>query len=167
VFAGGMHPADLQSELEHDGARELLETAPLARFAYSALDGAPMVIPIGFLWSRGAVVLCTSVGSPKVRALAEYPRVAVTIDRGSTPAESRALLIRGEARVQIVDGIPDEYITAARKVMSDEEVAAFEQQVRQMYPQMARISITPGWARYYDFGGGRLPRSLQRLAEGG
>jgi hypothetical protein len=34
-----------------------------------------------------------------------------------------------------------------------------------MYPRMARIAITPGWARYYDFGAGRIPRFLQELAE--
>jgi hypothetical protein len=34
-----------------------------------------------------------------------------------------------------------------------------------MYPQMARIAITPRWVRYYDFGAGRIPRFLQELAE--
>jgi hypothetical protein len=34
-----------------------------------------------------------------------------------------------------------------------------------MYEQMVRIAITPEWARYYDFGAGRLPPSLQTLAD--
>jgi hypothetical protein len=34
-----------------------------------------------------------------------------------------------------------------------------------MYDQMARIAITPHWARYYDFGAGRLPQFLQDLAK--
>jgi hypothetical protein len=29
--------------------------------------------------------------------------------------------------------------------------------VRSMYRQMARIAITPNWARFYDFGAGRVP----------
>jgi hypothetical protein len=29
---------------------------------------------------------------------------------------------------------------------------------------MARIAITPTWARFYDFGTGRVPRYLQELA---
>jgi hypothetical protein len=89
----------------------------------------------------------------------------VTIDVGSTPADSRSLLVRGPASVETVDGIPSEYIDAARKTMTPEEVAGFEQAVAVMYPQMVRIVITPTWARYYDFGAGRLPATLQRLAE--
>jgi hypothetical protein len=34
-----------------------------------------------------------------------------------------------------------------------------------MYERMARIAITPTWARFYDFGAGRVPRFLQELAE--
>jgi hypothetical protein len=43
--------------------------------------------------------------------------------------------------------------------------AEFEQHVRRMYEQMARIVIPPHWVRYYDFGAGRMPRFLQELAE--
>ena len=49
--------------------------------------------------------------------------------------------------------------------MDAESAAEFERNVRAMYPQMARIGITPDWARFYDFGTGRLPRFLQELAE--
>jgi hypothetical protein len=47
--------------------------------------------------------------------------------------------------------------------MDAEAAAQFEQNCREMYDQMARIAITPRWARYYDFGAGRLPRFLQDL----
>ena len=33
-----------------------------------------------------------------------------------------------------------------------------------MYQQQVRISIEPRWARYYDFGAGRLPAFLTALA---
>ncbi|MCU1659552.1 MAG: hypothetical protein JWO57_4208 [Pseudonocardiales bacterium] len=49
--------------------------------------------------------------------------------------------------------------------MDAEAVAQFEENCREMYDQMARIAITPHWARYYDFGAGRPPRFLQDLAE--
>jgi hypothetical protein len=45
-----------------------------------------------------------------------------------------------------------------------EQVEAFERQVRSMYDQMARISIEPQWARFYDFGAGRIPSFLSKLA---
>ena len=49
--------------------------------------------------------------------------------------------------------------------MDAEAAAEFEQKVRGMYDQMARIAITPRWVRFYDFGAGRMPRFLQELAE--
>jgi hypothetical protein len=48
--------------------------------------------------------------------------------------------------------------------MHAEAAAAFEEHVRGLYGQMARIAITPGWLRYYDFGTGRMPKFLQELA---
>ena len=77
----------------------------------------------------------------------------------------RALSIRGRASVEIVDGVLEEYLAAARSTMDAEAAAEFEQHVRGMYDQMARIAITPRWVRFYDFGAGRMPRFLQELAE--
>ena len=48
--------------------------------------------------------------------------------------------------------------------MDAEQVEMFEHQVRAMYDQMARISIEPRWARFYDFGAGRFPSFLSTLA---
>jgi hypothetical protein len=45
-----------------------------------------------------------------------------------------------------------------------EQVESFEHSVRAMYDQMARISIEPRWARFYDFGAGRFPSFLSKLA---
>jgi hypothetical protein len=49
--------------------------------------------------------------------------------------------------------------------MAPDAAAEFEQQVTGFYDQMARIAVTPSWARFYDFGAGRVPRFLQELAE--
>jgi hypothetical protein len=111
-------------------------------------------------------VFCTAVTSPKVRALAERPEVAVTIDVGNTPADAEALLVRGVARLETVDGIPEEYISASAKALSPEDVAVFRDSVTGMYDQMVRISVRPTWARYFDFGAGRLPGFLQDLVDG-
>jgi hypothetical protein len=45
-----------------------------------------------------------------------------------------------------------------------DQVAEFERQVRSLYEQMARISIEPVWARFFDFGAGRMPAFLMKLA---
>ena len=44
---------EITEELEHPGARNLLESATLLRLAYNGSDGFPRVIPIGFYW-KGA-----------------------------------------------------------------------------------------------------------------
>lgn len=152
-------------ELEDPDAQRLLRDAPLLRLAYNGTDGFPRVIPIGFIWDRGAVVICTATTSPKVRSLAERPEVALTIDEGTTPADSKALLIRGAASLETVDGVPEEYLRGARKVMPEEQIPAFRAACEQMYPQMVRIRIVPAWARFFDFGTGRMPGFLSTLAE--
>jgi Pyridoxamine 5'-phosphate oxidase len=160
-----MNRQELEQELGQAGAAELLRSAQLARLAYNGGDGLPRVIPIGFHWDGEHIVICTATTAPKVRALAARPEVAVTIDAGSTPSEARALLLRGIATVEIVDGVPDEYLAGARKSLDAEQVEAFEGAVRSMYVQMARISIVPQWARFYDFGAGRVPSFLAKLAD--
>jgi hypothetical protein len=155
----------LADELSQEGSQDLLENATLLRLAYNGRDGLPRVIPIGFLWNGTEVVVCTVVTSPKVHAVRARPDVALTIDVGSTPADARSLLIRGPAKVDIVEGVPPEYLAAAKKSLNAEQAAQFEVEVTRLYDQMARISIVPAWARFYDFGAGRLPDFLQDLIE--
>jgi len=153
-----MDPQELRAELEP--AEDILRTATLARLAYDGIDGTPRVIPIGFLWTGDAVVVATHPTAPKYKALRARPRVALTID---TAGPTRALLLRGDAEIEVVDGVVPEYLEAAAKSMEGEELAGFEAAVRQTYDRMARISIRPDWARYFDFGAGRVPDFLRAL----
>ncbi len=67
------------------------------------------------------------------------------------------------ATLEIVDGVTDEYLAAASSSMDEPQLAEFEHNVRSTYKQMVRISIEPLWARFYDFGAGRLPGFLANL----
>ena len=109
----------------------------------------------------------TAPTSPKARALSSRPEVALTIDTGSTPGEARALLVRGLATLETVDGVTEEYLASARSSMDGPELAEFERNVQSTYKQMVRISIEPQWARFYDFGAGRLPAFLADLVNDG
>jgi hypothetical protein len=160
-----MDQYDIDDELAGAGPQGLLSTASLARLAYLGPDGTPRVIPIAFFWTGRQVVVATAATAPKVAALSARPEVALTIDAGETPDQARSVSIRGHADVEIVDGVPEEYLAATRKIMDAEAMVQFEQGCRQLYDQMARISITPRWARYYNFGAGRVPRFLHELAE--
>ena len=159
-----MNPQEIAEELAHPGARELLDAATLLRLAYNGSDSLPRVVPIGFHWNGDQIIICTAVTAPKVKALSSRPNVAMTIDVGDTPTEAKALLVRGLASVDIVNGVPDEYVAASTKVLGADQVTEFERQVRSMYDQMARISIEPVWARFFDFGAGRMPSFLTKLA---
>ena len=150
-------------DLRRPDAEQLLRTPDPARLTYNGPDGFPRVIPVGFLWNGTAIVVCTAVTAPKVKALRERPNVAITIDDIGPPA--RALLVRGVANVEIVDGVAPEYLAAAAKSTQGDDLAAFEAQVRATYKQMARITVAPTWARFYDFGAGRFPTFLRRLVD--
>jgi hypothetical protein len=123
------------------------------------------VIPIAFHSDGRQIIVCTVPSSPKVRALSARPHVALTIDTDDGPA-SRALFVRGVAAIDIVDGVPAEYLAAATKTMDTGQARQFEAHVRTLYKQMARITVQPRWARYYDFGAGRIPEFLHKLVAG-
>ncbi|MCV7442606.1 pyridoxamine 5'-phosphate oxidase family protein [Mycobacterium paraense] len=157
-----MNKHELARELGHPGAQKLL-SGSMARLAYNGHDGFPRVIPVGFYWTGERIVVSTAPTSPKARAISSRPQVALTIDTGSTPEEARALLVRGLATLETVDGVTEEYLAAARSSMDEPGLAEFEHNVRSTYKQMVRISIEPLWARFYDFGAGRLPVYLANL----
>jgi hypothetical protein len=152
-------------QLDDPGAQELLRSPQPVRLAYAGRDGSPRVVPVGFLWKDKQLFVCTATSAPKVAALEERPKVAATIDTGISSNDAKQLLIRGTASVEIVDGVAPEYIEAAAKGESGAELEAFESRVRDIFDQQARISIKPEWARFYDFGAGKLPPFLSKLAE--
>lgn len=160
-----MDRQQIDDELSTPGAQELLASTSAAHLAYIGKDGTPRVISVGFYWTGTQFVIATAATSPKVAALSVRPSVALAIDAGDTPDQARSLSVRGQASIEIVDGVVEEYLAAARKTMDAQAVSEFERNVRDMYDQMARIAITPHWLRYYDFGAGRMPQFLQELAE--
>src|SRR6266480_2631059 len=105
-------------------AQELLHSELLFRLAYVGPDGYPRVVPMGYIWKGGRFVVCTASNAPKVKALQSNPRVALTIDTQTQPPH--ILLVRGSAAVEVVDGVPDEYLEASRRYVPRQEWSAFE-----------------------------------------
>ena len=95
-----------------------------------------------------------------VSALSTNPKVALTVDTNAFPPH--VLLVRGTAAIDIVDGVPPEYLAASRKAVGPDQWDSFEAQVRAMYKQMARIKITPLWAKVLDFET-RFPTPIEKL----
>ena len=140
---------DVRAVLDDPLAQELLDSRNLLRLGYTALDGSPRVIPIGFLWNGQELVLGTTPPARKVKALQRDPRVAGTIDTDTMPPH--ILLLRGTATLEVVDGLVPEWLESSRRHMPAEMYPDFEAQSRELYKQMVRIVITPTWARLIDF----------------
>jgi hypothetical protein len=142
--------------LETDQARRLLAAHLPARYAYTASDGTPRVLPSWFHWTGDELVMPTFLSAPHVRhparrlaALRTNPDVAVTIDTETFPPQ--VLLLRGRAAITEVDGVVPEYALAARRYLGEEAATTYLAQIDQPGTRMARIAVRPTWVGLLDF----------------
>ena len=141
-------------------SRELLARG-MTRLAYVAKDGTPRAIPIAFTWNGSEIVMCTAKNAPKLPALRSNPAVALTIDTEVHPPT--ILLIRGRAELDVVDGIPEEYLQASGSYqMTPGQRVEWEAGVRSLYDGMVRVVVTPTWAKLIDFET-TLPSAVEEL----
>ncbi|MDQ7803422.1 pyridoxamine 5'-phosphate oxidase family protein [Amycolatopsis sp. A133] len=157
-----MQPTEIAEVLAKPLSRELL-ARDLTRLAYVAQDGTPRSIPIAFTWNGSQIVLCTTKNAPKLPSLRANPAVALTIDTEVHPP--KILLLRGHAELDVVDGIPQEYLQLNGSYeMSPEQRVEWEREVRSLYDGMVRIVITPTWAKLIDFEE-TLPSAVEELVK--
>ena len=141
-------------------SQELLNR-DLARLAYVATDGTPRVIPIGITWNGTEIVMCTTTNAPKLASLRQHPAVAITIDTEVHPP--KILLLRGEAVLDEVEGIPEEYLQMnGTYEMTPDQRVEWEAEVRSLYDSMVRIVVKPSWAKLIDFDE-TLPTPVEEL----
>ena len=156
-----MQPNEITEVLNRPLSQEMLARG-LTRLAYVATDGTPRCIPIAFTWNGAEIVMCTAENAPKLPALRGNPAVSLTIDTEAHPPT--ILLIRGRAKLDVVDGIPDEYLQANGSYqMTPEQRVEWEAGVRSLYDGMVRIVVTPTWAKLIDFET-TLPSAVEELA---
>jgi general stress protein 26 len=155
-----VQPNEITEVLNRPISRELLDR-DLTRLAYIAKDGTPRNVPMAFSWNGSEIVMCTSKNAQKLPALRKNPAVALTIDTEVHPP--KILLIRGRAELDVVDGIPDEYLEASGTyAMTPEQRLEWETEVRSLYDGMVRIVVTPTWAKLIDFET-TLPSAVEEL----
>ena len=156
-----MQPNEITEVLNRPISQELL-ARDVTRLAYVAKDGTPRTVPIAFVWNGSEIVMCTTKNAPKLPALRNNPAVALTIDTEVHPP--KILLIRGQAELDYVDGIPDEYLEANTTYeMTAEQRVEWEAEVRSLYQDgMVRIVVTPSWAKLIDFET-TLPSAVEEL----
>lgn len=155
-----MEPDEIAAILNLPMSQELLARDVL-RMAYVANDGTPRNVPIAFVWNGTELVVCTTKNAPKLPSLRRNPSVALTIDTEVHPP--KILLIRGRAELDVVDGIPEEYLQAnGTYQMTAEQRVEWEAEIRSLYDGMVRIVITPTWAKLIDFES-TLPTAVEEL----
>src|SRR3954469_14076370 len=144
-----MEPNEITEILSRPLSQELL-ARDLTRLAYVAKDGTPRNVPIAFTWNGAQIVLCTTKNAPKLHALRANPMVALTIDTEVHPP--KILLLPGRAELEVVEGIPEEYLVMNGAYrMTPEQRVEWEAEVRSLYDGMVRIAVTPTWAKLIDF----------------
>ncbi|MFE5715320.1 pyridoxamine 5'-phosphate oxidase family protein [Streptomyces sp. NPDC056501] len=155
-----MQASEITEILNRPVSRELL-ARDITRLAYVAEDGTPRAIPIGFSWNGTEIVMCTPTNAPKLAALRRNPAVALTIDTEVHPP--KILLLRGRAELDLVEGIPDEFLQSnGAYTMTPEQRVEWEAEVRALYDEMVRIVVTPTWAKMIDFET-TLPSAVEEL----
>ncbi len=158
-----MRQTEITEILNRPISQELL-ARDVTRLAYVAEDGTPRNVPIGFTWNGSTIVMSTPPNAQKLAALRVNPAVALTIDTEVHPP--KILLIRGQAELDPVDGIPDEYFkTATSYRMTPEQRVEWEAAVRDLYVDgMVRVVVTPTWVKLIDFET-TLPKAVEELVE--
>jgi hypothetical protein len=157
-----MNQNEITEILNRPLSKELL-ARDFARLAYVAKDGTPRNVPIGFKWNGTEIVMCTATNAPKLHALRNNPMVALTIDTEVHPP--KILLIRGRAELDLVEGIPEEYLQMNGSYeMTPEQRVEWEAGVRSLYDGMVRIVVTPTWAKLIDFET-TLPSAVEELVQ--
>jgi uncharacterized pyridoxamine 5'-phosphate oxidase family protein len=155
-----VQPSEIAEILNRPISQELL-ARDVTRLAYVAKDGTPRSIPIGFVWNGSEIVICTAKNAAKVKALRHNPAVALTIDTEMHPP--KILLIRGQAELDVVEGIPDEYLQInGSYTMTPQQRVEWEADVRSLYDSMVRIVVVPTWAKLIDFET-TLPSAVEEL----
>jgi hypothetical protein len=115
-----------------------------------------------FHWTGEEVVFGSPVTAPKVHVLPDQAQVAITIDTNDFPY--KVLLIRGTARVEMVEGVVPEYALAASRYFGEEGGRQWIERIEASPTKMARIAVRPAWVGLLDFET-RFPSAIERDME--
>ena len=129
--------------------RKLLDAPIPARLGYIGLDGAPRVVPVSYLWNGTDFVFASPPSWYKIRSIAVHPEVAFSVDTTDFPP--LILSVRGTATIAFDQGLPDEYVEASRRIVGEEQMPAWEENVRSENRNMALVRIRPTWIKVADF----------------
>jgi hypothetical protein len=147
-------------------AQQLLNSSIPAHLAYVWTDGTPRVIPIGFTWTGTELVTSSPSNAPKMLALKEGDKVAVTYDDYNPPF--KVLFIRGIVHLCPCEDLVPEWCQAAERMMGYAGAQAFQNMTASMMKagvmKITRISVEPTWVGILDFQT-RFPSGVEKGME--
>ena len=130
-------------------AQKLLQSTIPARLAYNWSDGTPRVQPMWFYWNGEQIVMASPPNAPKLKALSQNAKVALTIDDKDYPY--KVLLVRGPVQVELIQGAVPEYVASAKRYLGEEGSKGFLEMYNNMFPkENARITVQPEWVGLID-----------------
>jgi pyridoxamine 5'-phosphate oxidase-like protein len=135
--------------LDDPVAKELLVSKMPARLAYNWTDGTPRVVPVWFHWNGTEFALAGPSEAPKMKALHDGDRVALTIDSDTFPYH--VLSVRGQVKVSVVKGVPPDYTAACRRYFGDEMGEGWSAQMAEKFATFGQILVKPDWVGIVDF----------------
>jgi hypothetical protein len=146
------------SLLDDPAAQQLLQSTQPAHLAYTWTDGTPRCIPIWFHWNGTEVVVSSPANAPKALAIEDGAPVAITVDSADWPYQ--VLMLRGVARVDVVEGVNEEYRLAAIRYFGEAEGNGWCDSFPAGFMTM-RVTVTPSWVGVLDFDAmRRIPSAL-------
>ena len=147
--------------LEDPVAQRLINSGLPGSLSYVWTDGTPRVVPIGLYWTGSEFFIGTNPDSPKMEALEDGTKVAVSIDTHDFPYK---VLVRGTVRVDSCPGIAPEYEEMSKLLLGPEGSAAWLANMRPMTPEMTTLYVRPEWVGILDFER-RFPSAVERAME--
>lgn len=147
-------------------AQQLLNSSIPAHLAYVWTDGTPRVVPIGFTWTGKELVTSSPSNAPKLLALKEGDKVAVTFDSYTPPF--MVLYIRGIVHLCPCEEVVPEWCQAAERMMGKTGAEGFINMVDGMLKAgvigITRLSVEPVWVGILDFQT-RFPSGIEKGME--
>jgi hypothetical protein len=147
-----MSPKQGDLELLNDPVAQEMLCAPYpAHLSYVWKDGTPRLIPIGFYWTGEEIVMASPDAAPKNEVI-DNAKVAITIDSYTMPF--KVLMIRGTARVTVMDTPPIEYVKACEQILGVDGAQAWLKGLEPLLPNIkyfTRIAVKPEWVGLLDF----------------
>ena len=142
-------------EMSSHELNNFLTETHLARIATVQPDGSPHVTPVWYLWNAPYLLIAVVSTSRKVRNIQQNPRVAITIDTESSPAQG--VIIEGTALIKNLPARVEHEICA--RYIKSSDLEKYLEYTRNNFASLL-LEITPSKIISWDYAKDPFLRTL-------